>query len=91
MTEAALDVRPRSRGGTRGVDLSTPLFLAVSAVLALLVLFPLFWLTLTSFTDKKGAFTFANYVALATDPTLARAFGVALAMAASVGSVASAT
>jgi len=85
MTEAALDVRSRSRGRRRGVDLSTPLFLIVSAALALLVLFPLFWLTVTSLTDKKGAFTFGNYAALASDPTLARAFGVALAMAASVG------
>jgi iron(III) transport system permease protein len=83
MTEVALETKSRRRG----VDLSAPLFLAIAAVLALLVMLPLFWLAVTSLTDKKGGFTLTNYVTLATDPTLARAFGVALAMAASVAAL----
>ena len=54
-------------------------------LLGALVLLPLFWLADYSLTDKKGSFTLANYVTLVTDPTMRRAFGLALGMAASVG------
>lgn len=64
-----------------------PLFLLLAVVLAVLVLLPLFWLAYTSFLDKKGAATLANYVTLVTDPTMARAFWLALAMAAGVGAM----
>jgi iron(III) transport system permease protein len=71
--------------GGRRLDLSRPLFFLLAAVLAVLVLLPLFWLVYYSFVDKKGALTFANYAVLVSDPTMGRAFLIALSMALCVG------
>ena len=49
-------------------DLSSPVLIAVSAVLAMLVILPLAWLVYFSFHDRAGGFTLANFVALVTDP-----------------------
>src|SRR5262245_16974384 len=65
-------------------DLSTPLFLLLAAVLCVLVLLPLFWLAYYSVVDKSGSLTFDNFVRLASDSTIRRAFLIALSMAASV-------
>jgi iron(III) transport system permease protein len=80
MTTVALATRRRG-----GIDFSVPLFVLLGCVLCVLVLLPLFWLGYYSVTDKKGALTLANFVTLVTDPTMSRAFLVALGMAASVG------
>ena len=79
MTPAA-DMRLRP-----GFDWSMPIFAGLAALLVLLVVLPLSWLTWYSLTDVTGAFTFANFVALATDPTLRRPFVVALGMSVAVG------
>ena len=71
--------------GRRRIDLSRPLFFLLAAALAVLVLLPLFWLVYYSFVDKKGALSVANYATLVTDPTMGRAFFIALSMAVCVG------
>jgi iron(III) transport system permease protein len=68
--------------GRHRLDLSRRLFFLLAAALAVLVLLPLFWLV---FVDKKGTSTFANYAILAMDPTMGRAFLIALSMAVCVG------
>ena len=49
------------------IDLSIPVLLLFSAVLCLLIVLPLGWLALFAFTDKTGAFTFANFRNLVVD------------------------
>ncbi len=86
MTSMAASARQeRRRLGIGGFDFSKPVFVVLTIVMGLLVLLPLFWIFYYSLTDKKGAFTLLNYVTLVTDPTMLRAFGLALGMAASVG------
>jgi iron(III) transport system permease protein len=68
-------------------DLLKPAFWLLAAVLAVLVLLPLGCLAWTSVTDKDGQFTLANFATLATDATLRRPFGVAIAMAVGVGAL----
>ena len=56
------------------------------AILAVLVILPLFWILYYSFrSDSDGSATLENFVALVTDPTLARAYALAIGMATSVG------
>jgi iron(III) transport system permease protein len=68
-----------------GYDLFRPVSLILVLILLLLVATPIFWLALYSFADRAGSFTTDNYVALLTDPTLRRAFLIAIAMALGVG------
>jgi iron(III) transport system permease protein len=68
-----------------GFDWSMPIFAGLAALLVLLVVLPLSWLTWYSLTDSKGAFTLANFAALVTDPTLRRPFLVALGISGAVG------
>src|SRR3546814_12458355 len=69
-----------------GIDLSWPTFALLAAVLSVLVILPLFWLLYYSFrNDAGGGLTLDNFVALVADPTLARAYGIAIGMAAGVG------
>jgi iron(III) transport system permease protein len=49
-------------------DPSLPILITFSAVLVALIVLPLSWLVFYSLTDKSGAFTFANFVELATNP-----------------------
>ena len=76
-------------GGRRrnfNVDLSGPIFVLLTLVLGVLVLLPLFWLLYYSFrNDAGGGFTVGNYVSLVKDPTLLKAYGVAIGMATGVG------
>jgi iron(III) transport system permease protein len=78
MSEAAL---PRSR-----LDFSSLLFAALALLLCALVLLPLGWLVWFGITDKSSAFTPANFITLAADPSFTRPFlttlGIALAVAA---------
>jgi iron(III) transport system permease protein len=52
-----------------------------------LVILPLFWLLYYSFLDDTGAATLDNFASLVTDPTMRRAFLLAVVMAAAVGLV----
>jgi iron(III) transport system permease protein len=66
-------------------DLSMPLFLALAAILCVLVLLPLFWLGYYSLVDRNGSPTLANFQRLFTDRAIRRSFFIALGMAGSVG------
>ncbi|SFA74304.1 iron(III) transport system permease protein [Rhizobium sp. NFR07] len=73
-------------GRRRSVDLSIPTFVLLALLLSVLVILPLFWIIYYAFrSDANGAFTFANFAALVTDPTLLRAYGLAVGMAFAVG------
>jgi iron(III) transport system permease protein len=50
-----------------GIDLTTPVLLVFAAVLCVLIVMPLSWLVYYAFTDKAGAFTFANFQRLVAD------------------------
>lgn len=74
------------QGRRRGVDLSWPTFALLTLVLSVLVLLPLFWLAYYSFrSDTDGSATLDNFIALVADPTLLRAYGLAIGMALAVG------
>jgi iron(III) transport system permease protein len=47
-----------------GVDVTTPVLYFFAALLCLLIVLPLSWLFVYSFTDKSGAFTLANFARL---------------------------
>ncbi len=49
---------------TRGIDLSRPVLIAVSALLAVMIVLPVGWLLVVSLTAKEGGVTLANFVAL---------------------------
>ncbi|MFC3073553.1 ABC transporter permease [Shinella pollutisoli] len=73
-------------GRRASVDLSVPIFLILGLLLSVLVILPLFWIIWYSFTsDGGGGFTLANFAALVTDPTLVRAYAIAIGMAFAVG------
>jgi iron(III) transport system permease protein len=73
-------------GRRKRVDLSWPVFGLLALLLSVLVILPLFWLAFYSFrNDRGGGFTLNNYASLVTDPTLLRAYGLAIGMALSVG------
>jgi iron(III) transport system permease protein len=82
-TSSAVTLPALARPGT--LDLSRPIFVVLAVVLGILVVLPLFWLAYYSLVDQAGRFTFANFAALATDPTLRRPFLLALGMALGVG------
>nr|WP_298687819.1 iron ABC transporter permease [uncultured Dongia sp.] len=69
----------------RGIDFSKPVFILLAAVLAVLVILPLFWLMVYSFTDIDRNVTFDNFIKLVTDRAMRRSFGIAIGMAALVG------
>lgn len=73
---------------SRRFDLSGPIFLSLAVVLSVLVILPLFWLLVYSFTDKSGTFTLSNFVTLVTDRAMRRSFGLAIGMALGVGALA---
>jgi iron(III) transport system permease protein len=78
-----------AQGQRRGIDLSWPTFALLTLVLSVLVILPLFWLVYYSFrSDTGGGETVENFVALITDPTLVRAYGLAIGMALGVGALA---
>jgi iron(III) transport system permease protein len=51
------------------LDLSWPILIGFAAALCMLILLPLSWLVYYSFHDRAGAFTFANFAQLFSDPT----------------------
>ena len=70
---------------SRRFDLSGPVFLLLAVILSVLVILPLFWLLVYSFTDKGGSVTLDNFVTLVTDRAMRRSFGLAIGMALGVG------
>ncbi|MET1026042.1 MAG: iron ABC transporter permease [Dongiaceae bacterium] len=66
-------------------DLSRPIFILLAVVLGVLVILPLFWLLYYSLVDAKGHPTLNNFIQLVTDPTMRRAFLLAVGMAVGVG------
>jgi iron(III) transport system permease protein len=50
-------------------DLSWPILIGFAAALCMLILLPLSWLVYYGFHDRAGAFTFANFDQLISDPT----------------------
>jgi iron(III) transport system permease protein len=66
-------------------DASQPVFFLLVLLLAVLVVLPLFWLLLYSLSTEGGGFGLGNFVLLVADPTMRRAFLLAVAMALSVG------
>jgi iron(III) transport system permease protein len=50
-------------------DISWPILIAFAAVLCVLIVLPMSWLVYFSVTDRDGAFTFANFAELITNPT----------------------
>jgi iron(III) transport system permease protein len=78
-----------AQGQRRGIDPSWPTFALLTLVLSVLVILPLFWLVYYSFrSDTGGGATVENFVALITDATLVRAYGLAIGMALGVGALA---
>jgi iron(III) transport system permease protein len=69
------------------LDLFRPAFVLLVLVLAVLVVLPLSWLLYYSLVDKDGAFTLANFAALANDVTMRKPFLVAIGMAIGVGAL----
>jgi iron(III) transport system permease protein len=68
-----------------GLDLSRPVFVLLTLILCILILFPLYWLIHYSLLERDGGFGVGNFIALVTDPTMVRAFWVAGLMAIGVG------
>lgn len=60
-----------------GFDLSRLVFGAVALILTAMVLLPVGWLLVISFSGPAG-FTLANYLQLVTDPTMLRPLGITL-------------
>ena len=52
-----------------GIDYSKPVLYAFAAILCVLIVLPMSWLFLYSFTDGKGAPTLANFIRLFTEST----------------------
>lgn len=75
----------QASGGGRRFDWSGPTFLSLAVILSVLVILPLFWLLVYSFTDKSGSVTLDNFVTLVTDRAMRRSFGLAIGMALAVG------
>jgi iron(III) transport system permease protein len=67
MTVAIGEQAPRV---AHGYDYTKLVLYLFAAALCLLIVLPVSWLVFYSFTDKDGAFTFANYVTLVKDSTL---------------------
>lgn len=70
-------------------DFSRPVFVLLALILAILVVFPLFWLLVYAASNAAGNATFENFITLIADQTVRRAFAIAIAMAIGVGALAS--
>jgi len=68
MTDA---LSSRAQRGTFGrpFDLSRPVLIAVTALLAVMIVLPMGWLVVYSLSDKQGTATLGNFVTLFTDPS----------------------
>ncbi|MBK6008408.1 iron ABC transporter permease [Ramlibacter ginsenosidimutans] len=82
--EAAVPLAPRL---PLRIDLAKPVFWALVAVLAVLVLLPLAWLAYYALVDQDGRLTLANFTALVGDVRMRKPFVVAVGMALGVGAL----
>jgi len=64
-----------------GFDTSKPVLLLFAAVLIVLIVLPLAWLTIYALSDQTGAFTLANFHRLVTDSAFLGPFVTTLALA----------
>lgn len=71
----------------RRLDLSTPLFAALSLLLCVLVLLPLGWLAWYGITDKAGAITLGNFARLGSERAFIGPFATTLAIAFAVSAL----
>ena len=85
MTSTTMSTGDVRKSGIGKIDLSTPVFVLLAAILCVLVIMPLAWIAYESFVDQAGSPTLDNFVRLASDPTIRKAFFVTLALAAGVG------
>jgi iron(III) transport system permease protein len=69
----------------RSLDATAPFSVLMVAVLALLVLMPLFWLLVASFSDDARHFTTENYLHLVRDPEFVKPLWTTLWTSAAVG------
>ena len=69
----------------RGFDATAPFSIAMVVLLAVLVLLPMFWLTLTSFRTDAGAFTLDHYRQFFTDQSFIKPLVTTLWTSAAVG------
>jgi len=73
-----------ARTGVR-IDASSAVLVLAAALLCVLIVLPISWLVYYSLTDRAGAFTAANFVRLATDPTFLEPFATTAFIAVTVG------
>lgn len=85
-----MSLTAETAGLRRSIDLSRPIFGLLALALCVLVVLPIFWLAVYSVQNDAGEWTPENFVILVTDPTMLRAFGLALLMALAVGILATA-
>jgi len=71
----------------RRLDFSQPLFAAVAALLALMIVLPMGWLLVRAFGDGEGHPTLANFVTLFTDPGFVDPLETTLVIAVSVSAI----
>ncbi len=82
---AASDIR--RDGIFRGLDLSTPVWIAVALFLVLLVAVPIGWVLVTSLHTAQASLTLANYLSAFTDPDLLQPILVTLGVGLGVGAL----
>jgi len=68
----------------RRLDASAPLFAGIVALLAIMIVAPMGWLAVASFSDKQGRATLENFVTLFTDPSFVDPLITTLIIAVSV-------
>jgi len=68
-------------------DLSRPVLIAVTLLLAVMIVLPMGWLVVYSLSDKAGHATLGNFVALFTDPTFVDPLITTLIIAFSVSAI----
>jgi iron(III) transport system permease protein len=79
MTTLATTAPPVRR--RTGFDTSKPVLLLFAAVLIVLIVLPMAWLTVYAFNDQTGAFSLANFHRLITDAAFVEPFLTTLALA----------
>jgi len=67
------------------VDITAPFSLAMVALLAILVLLPMYWLTVTSLTDDASNLTFSHYRHFVDDPSFIKPLVTTMWTSAAVG------
>jgi len=85
MASTATAIASRDRVRARWRDPTMPLAVALSILLALLVVLPLYWLFVTSVRDDAGQWTLAHYLQLVTDPSFLKPLWTTVWTSAAVG------